>query len=258
MRRHTLGVLLLSPVVLFAGLGPELVIADPSRQSLNDFLVPPGGDWLLGTDHLGRSLLARLAHASRLTLVLGAVCVLSAAVPGTLLGVVAAWAGGPVDRFLSAVADAILALPALLLVLLIATLAPGRFWPLYVGFALAFSVEFFRVVRAAAQRILAGPAVEASLLLGFGPMYVLRRHLWPEIAPLVGTLAAFCGAASVLGMAALGFVGIGLRPPEADWGLMMTELFPYYAEAPWAIAQPIALLFVVVFGLQQLAGTTEK
>ncbi|MCS6853960.1 MAG: ABC transporter permease [Elioraea sp.] len=252
--RRVAGAVLFGAVAAFAALGPEVVAADPARQSLAEYLTPPGGAWLLGTDHLGRSLLARLAHAARLSLFLAAVCVFSAALPGTLLGILAAWAGGLVDRALSALADAVLALPGLLLVLLIASFAPGRFWPLQVGFALTLAVEFFRVVRGTSQRILAGPAVEASRLLGFGPLYIVRRHLWPDLAPLIGTLAALSAAACVLGMAALGFVGIGLRPPEADWGLMMTELFPYHAEAPWAIAQPIALLFLTVLGLLLLAG----
>lgn len=254
--RRIVGGAMLGAVVLCVALGSEIVVADPARQSLTAYLTPPGGAWL-PTDHLGRSLLPCLAHAARLSLFLVGICVVSASVPGTALGILAAWTGGFVDRALCALADAILAIPGLLLVLLVASFAPGRFWPFQLGFALTLAVEFFRVVRGSSRRILAGPAVEASRLLGFGAFYLVRRHLFPELAPLLGTLSALSAAACVLGMAALGFVGIGLRPPEADWGLMMTELFPYYAEAPWAFAQPIILLFRTVLAFLLLAGREQ-
>ncbi|MGO4610969.1 ABC transporter permease, partial [Variovorax sp. 2RAF20] len=88
------------------------------------------------TDHLGRSMLARLASAARLSLGLALLSVASAAVPGTLLGLLAAWRGGWTERLTGAVADAVLALPGLLLVLLLSAFAPGDYWPLYVGLSL--------------------------------------------------------------------------------------------------------------------------
>eukprot|EP01034_Spumella_vulgaris_P025170 gene25170-31599_t len=130
-------------------------------------------------------------------------------VPGALLGVLAAWRGGRVERTLVMLADAVLAIPGLLLVLLIAALAPGQLWALYVGMATALWVEYFRVCRAMARPVLAGDAVQASRLLGFGQAYVLRRHLLPALTPTLGTLLAFTTAQAVLALAALGFVGVG-------------------------------------------------
>lgn len=153
-------------------------------------------------------MLARLADAAQLSLGLAALSVLSAAIPGTVLGILAAWYGGALEKVLLFISDSVLALPGLLLALLLATLAPGEFWPLYLGLSLAFWVEYFRVVRASARTLLAR-SVEASLLLGFGLGYIVRRHVWPELAPVVWTLASFGLAAAVLAMAALGFVGVG-------------------------------------------------
>jgi peptide/nickel transport system permease protein len=247
-RRRILGASLVGAVALLGLLGPALIAADPARQVLGDALLPPGGEYLLGTDHLGRSMLARLAHASRLSLALAVVTVLTAALPGTALGLLAAWRGGWTERLLVALADSVLALPGLLLVLLLAALAPGAFWPLYLGLSLVLWVEYFRLVRATATSLLASPQVEAARLLDLGAWHVVRRHVLPEIAPLVGTLMAFGAATAVMAVAALSFVGIGLRPPMAEWGLMLTELLPYGFDAPLQLLMPAALVFVTVLG----------
>lgn len=259
--RRQSGAILLVLLLAFAGAVPVVYDADPARQNLMQILVPPawdGGIGLLGTDHLGRSLLLRLAAAIRLSLGLAVLGVLSAAIPGVLLGLIAGWRGGPVDRGISLLADAIFALPGLLLVLLVLAIAPGTFGALYVGIALVLWLEYFRVVRAMTRTLVAAPAVEASRLLGFSPLYLLRRHLWPELAPVVLTLAAFGAAATVMAMAALGFVSVGLRPPTAELGLMMTELLPYYDEAPWALLQPVAVMVILGLSLTLLAGKDPR
>ena len=251
---RTLGAALLATLVAFAVLGPLLVTADPARQALTRTLLPPSPEFWLGTDHLGRSVLARLAYAARLSLSLATLSVAAAAALGTAAGLLAAWTGGWTDRTLAAAADAVLALPGLLLVLLLAAIAPGQPWALFLGLSLAAWVEWFRLTRAAAASLLAAPAVEAARLLGFGWAHTLRRHVLPNLAPLLGTLAALGLGNAVLAVGALGFVGVGLRPPTAEWGLMMTEMLPYHHEAPVALLAPAACLFLLVLGAQLLAG----
>ncbi|WP_232302519.1 ABC transporter permease [Elstera litoralis] len=180
--------------------------------------------------------------------------VVTAAVPGVLLGLIAAWAGGWTERLLSAISDAFLALPGLLLVLIVTAFAPGVFGPLYLGLALALWVEYFRTTRAAARQRLMLPDVEAARLLGFGPAYILRYHIWPELIAPLTTLFGFGVATVVLAVSALSFVGIGLRPPVAEWGSMMTELLPYYDEAPVQLLLPAGLLFLTVLALLLLTG----
>eukprot|EP01031_Cornospumella_fuschlensis_P006883 gene6883-8559_t len=153
--------------------------------------------------------------------------------------------------------DSVLAIPGLLLVLLVAALAPGALWALYAGLSAALWVEYFRVSRAVARPVLAGDAVQASRLLGFGRGYVLRRHLLPALAPTLGTLLAFTTSQAVLALAALGFVGVGMQPPTPELGLMMTEAMPYYEEAPWLIAAPTALLVWLVAAMMLLNPDRE-
>ena len=247
----------LGAVVAFAVVGP-FVWDDPAAQDLGRFLSAPSPSEPLGRDHLGRSVVARLASATRLSLVLAVLCVATAALAGTVAGVLAAWRGGPVDVALRGLSEVLVALPALLVVLVFSAFADGGLWTLYVGIALAQWVEYFRVVRARSGLVLGGPAVEAAGLLRLGPVHLWRRHLWPELSPVLLTLATFGIGTSVLVLSTLGFVGVGLQPPRAELGLMITEAFPYWSEAPWMSLAPVAVLSAVLVGLLGLRGSEES
>ena len=254
-RRACLAVL--AALVLFALLGPW-VLADPAAQDLSRFLQPPSLSEPLGTDDYGRSVLARLAHATRLSLVLAALCVTTALLLGTVAGVLAAWRGGWVDAVLRAVSEAFVALPALLVVLLVAALASGgSLAALYVGIALAQWVEYFRVVRARSGLVLGSPAVEAAGLLHLGRWHVVRRHLLPDLRPLLTTLASLGMVTSILAMSTLGFVKVGLQPPRAELGLMVTESLPFYDVAPWLVLGPVAVLFLLTVSFLGLRDREE-
>lgn len=238
----------LGTLVVFALVGP-LVLAAPGAQDLGRYLEPPSLTEPLGRDEYGRSVLARLAHATRLSLLLGLVCVVTALVLGTATGVLAAWRGGWIDTVLRAVSEAFVAIPALLVVLLFSALSEsGSLLTLYVGLALVQWVEYFRVVRARAALVLGGPAVEAARLLGLGWVHVVGRHLWPAVRPLLLTLASLGMVTSILAMSTLGFVKVGLQPPRAELGLMVTEAFPFYDVAPWLSLAPVAVLFLLTAG----------
>ncbi len=248
---------LLAIILLFAALSPWLA-ADPHIQNLQFALQAPSAQAWLGTDHLGRSIAARLGEAARVSLALSIGSAALAVLLGTALGLLAAWRGGWIDRLIGLSADAVAALPALLWVLLLAALSPGNKWPLYMGLVLTAWVEFFRTVRPIAASLLASLQVQASQLLGFGAGYVMRHHIAPALLGTLCTLTAYTVASAVLAVAALGFVGVGLRPPVAELGVMMTEALPYYREAPLMLLAPVLLLVCVVLGLQTLARSLQK
>lgn len=249
-----IGWLLLGLLLLLGYLQPYIYPKDPAFQDFMNMLSPPSAEHWLGTDQYGRDMLARLAAAIRLSFSMIVLCVSCALISGALCGLLAGAFGGMIERILNFIADIIVALPGLLFVLLFAAIAPGTFWALYLGIALVMWVEFFRVVRAMSQQLARSPEIESSKLMGFGFFYCLRRHYLPRLLPVVLTLSAFSAGNAVLALATLGFISVGLRPPTAELGLMMTELFPYYREAPWVFMQPIIVVFCLVLSFQLISG----
>lgn len=257
VRRHAWGLLVLTGVLLVGLLSVWLGQA-PDLQNLNHTLAAPDARHWLGTDHLGRDLLARLGEAIRVSFWLALGSALLAVLLGTVLGLWAAWQRGLADRLVCLCADGVTAIPGLLWVLLVAALAPGQKWALYSGLVLTAWVEFFRLVRSQASVTLAGDAVQAGRLLGFGAPYLLQWHVLPPMWPDLLRLWSYAVANAVLAVAALGFVGIGLRPPTAELGLMMTEALPYYQDAPWLLAGPVALLVMVIAALQSATAAPQN
>lgn len=252
---RVVGGVLVTLVLAFAVFAPLVVPGDPLAQSLMKALAGPESGAPLGYDHLGRSIYHRLAEALRLSPLIALAAVATAATAGLILGTLAASRGGWVERLLVILADALLALPGLLLVLIILTLVPSTATGFWVGLSLALWVEFFRLTRAATGETLASPAVQASRLLGFHGGYIFRVHIWPEIAPMMLTAAAFGTATAIMAIATLGFVHVGMRAPTPELGLMMVELLPYWREAPLALLSPVMAAFVLLLALTLLAGS---
>lgn len=237
----------------FAIIGPVVIPVDPSAQDFGASLAPVGGDYLLGTDHYGRSLLARLAHGARLSFGMAFLTTLAAAMPGVLLGLLAAWRGGWAEKGLELVAIVVLALPGLMLVLLLLAFSPGDYGPLFLGLALTLWVEFYRVTRATTKTVLSQPHIEAARMLGFGSRYILTHYVLPVIGPMIATLAAFAMATAIIAVSTLSAISVGLQPPTPELGSMIVELLPYFAEAPVQVLLPAGLIFLLVLGLQLLA-----
>ncbi|WP_105437112.1 ABC transporter permease [Neorhizobium sp. T25_13] len=237
----------------FATIGPVVIPVDPSAQDLGASLAPISGDHLLGTDHYGRSMLARLAHGARLSFGMAFLTMLAAAMPGVLLGLLAAWRGGWAEKGLELMATVVLALPGLMLVLLLLAFSPGNYGPLFLGLALSLWVEFYRVTRATTKTILSQPHIEAARMLGFGSRYILTHYVLPVIGPMIATLAAFAMATAIVAVSTLSAISVGLQPPTPELGSMIVELLPYFAEAPVQVLLPAGLIFLLVLGLQLLA-----
>lgn len=248
------GAILLFILLSVAFFQPYIYPMDDSFQDLSNILASSDEFNWFGTDHLGRDMFARLASAIRLSFGLALFSVMCALIAGLLCGVLSGLLGGWIDRSLSFLCDIIMALPGLLLILLFAALDPGSFWTLYLGIALVMWVEFFRLIRAICRTLAHSAEIQSSRLMGMGLFYCIKRHLLPRLLPLVATLSAFAIGNAILALATLGFISVGLRPPTAELGLMMTELFPYYYQAPWIFLQPVLAVFLLVLSLQLLSG----
>ncbi len=236
----TLAVLL----VVGAIAGPACLAVDPLAQDLGQAFAPPGSEWLLGTDALGRSVLARVVAAAPLSLGVAAAASVATAALGTGAGLLAATAGGWVGRLVMAVADVTYAIPSLLLVLLVSGLLGGGIAVVLSGLVLARWPLFARLCHPLARTALGAPDAEASRLLGFGACYRLRRHGWPAVRAVVASLAALDVGNNVLAVSSLGFIGIGLAPPRPEWGAMVADALPYLQDSPAALLAPAGAIFL--------------
>lgn len=256
---RVVGATLLGAIVLTAWFAPWFATSGPFDQNLAESLAAPSPQHWLGTDVFGRDQLVRLAHAARLSLGLALAVVLVAALLGCALAALAS-ASRWLDRTLSLIADATMALPGLLLVLLVVAFAPGDGALLYVGLVAAMWVEYFRVVRLSVRAVWQSKHVEAARLAGFGLAYIARWHLLPEVWPMVVRLMSYGAVAAVLAIASLSFVSVGVRPPTPELGQMLVDLLPYYQEAPWLIGSTVATLFLFLLALVLLtgAGSSER
>jgi ABC-type dipeptide/oligopeptide/nickel transport system permease subunit len=259
--RRTLpcGIALLVCLWGLALLAPLLPQA-PAAVDLATGLTAPSPRHWLGTDPLGRDLLARLAHGARASLVVGLLATLLALAFGVPLGAWAGYRGGPVDAVVSFLADVTLAFPALLLALAVVSVSGARgILPLAVVLALSRWARIARLARGEFRRLRGREAAEAARAAGARELRIVSRHLLPEaLAPiLVG--AAFAAAAAVLVEASLGFLGLGVAPPQTSWGSLLADARIAGPQAWWLALFPGLAIFAALLGYTLLAeGILEQ
>ena len=247
--------LLLVALVAGALAVPMLASGDPRTRGdvvAQRFLPPLTTDGqgvlhLLGTDRFGRDILARTMLAARVSLVIGILGSLLAGAVGIAIGAVAAWRGGLIDRLLMAAADALLAIPRLILLLVCAALwSPGTVTVVVVLVATGW-MAVARLVRAEVLGIRARPFVEAAASLGAAPVRVLWRHVLPNaLGPAIVAITLGVGGAILL-ESGLSFLGLGVQPPQPSWGNMIADGRDAIVIAPWvALAPGLALIATVV------------
>ncbi len=223
---------------------------DPSAIALADALQAPSSALPFGTDHLGRDMLARVAHATFRDLRLGIATVVLAGSFGIVAGLVMAEFGGAADKALGALADTTVTLPSLVIAVILAQISGGGEVATVLALAATLWVKFARIARAQALVVREAGFARAARALGAPRVRLLRVHILPNILPPLAALAALQFAHTVLGIAALGFLGLGVPPPAPEWGTMIAEARPYIARAPWIAVMPgIALVLAALAAL---------
>ena len=249
-----LGMGLLGVVILAAALGPVWLTHDPVSQNLGHALMRPGQGYLLGADHLGRSVAARLIHGARHSLVLSSLCVGTALAVGTLFGMIAGFFPGWTAGVIMRLVDGFMAFPGLLLAVVLAGTLGGGTRALVLALVATAWCDYCRLARNLTRTVLAQPYVEAGRLLEFGWVFMARRYVLRSLLPQVLTLASLGMGRTILNISALGFLGIGLKPPTPEWGVMITQAMPYLSEAPCLVIFPGMAVFSTVLGFQLLAN----
>ncbi len=237
----------LALVGLGSAMAPSLAPAGPLAADTTHGLLPPGPSEALGTDLLGRDILARLLWGGRWTLGMGLLALAVTVGLGLPAGMVAGTFGGRTEAVLMRLVDALLAFPGLLLAMaMVALMGPGV-GSVAVAVGLAAAPAYARVARSAALEVRAQPYVDAAHAIGGSEWHILVRHVLPNAAaPLVAFAATQLGWVLLNG-AALNFLGLGAPPGTPEWGAMLAEGRGYLRDAPWVSTFPgLALTLTVL------------
>ena len=233
----------------FAGLlSPD----DPNFITLAERLQPPvfdGGSWdhPLGTDDLGRDILSRILHGAQVSLIVVLAVVPGAAVIGTTIGLVAGWRGGLVGNLLMRLTDIQLALPSILFAVLLGSIFGPSLRNVIIILLLWTWSAYSRLVRAEAISLRERDFVTASRAVGAGGVWIMRKHLLPNLLNTVVIVMTLEVAIVILAEAALSFLGVGVPAGTASWGRMITEARTFMVQAWWMIWLPGIALMVVAF-----------
>ena len=243
-------------IVTAALLAPWVTPYDPNEQffdglTLEGSPLPPNKRFLLGTDLLGRDLYTRLVYGARTSLIIGIAANTAAVLVGTLLGIIAGYLGGWVGNAIMRFTDLMMAFPALLLAIALASILTPSLWIVAMVIALVNWVQTARVIYTQTLSIAEQEFIQAARALGATPIRILWVHILPHLIPHIMVWATLGISVTVLFEATLSFLGIGVQPPTPSWGGIIFESQSYFLTAPWLVIFPgiSILLFALGFNL---------
>jgi peptide/nickel transport system permease protein len=243
-------ILILTITAIFA---PALAPYDPIRGNLAERLTPPcwqeGGSTahILGTDLLGRDVLSRLIYGARTSLLVAIIAILISGSIGSSLGIIAGYLGGWVDILIMRTVDIALSFPVILLALILAATLGPSFVNIIIVISLALWAEYARMARGESLKIKGMDFVALAKVAGCSRISIILRHIFPNAANSLVTLATLQVGLVVIFEASLSFLGVGIPPPNPSWGSMISEGRSYIISAWWLSVFPgLAIMFVVL------------
>lgn len=239
-------------LLLAAVLAPLISPYDPAAQSLPDRYQGPSAAHLLGTDGLGRDVLSRVLDAAGVALLATAEAVGIALAVGALLGLVAGYTGGFVDGVVSRVIDALMSLPPLILaVAIVGILGPGLTNAM-LAIGVLLTPTFYRVVRGSTMTVRSATFVESARASGCSTTRILGRHVLPTISSPLLVQTSFAAGVAIVAEASLSFLGLGVQPPQASWGSMLSEAFTDLSRNAFLIVPPTVAIAATILAFSTL------
>ncbi|HEY3953658.1 MAG TPA: ABC transporter permease [Streptosporangiaceae bacterium] len=241
-------------MLLFSFVGPLVYHTDQIHPDLVQITKPPSSHYPLGTDEVGYNVLGRLMVAGQSTLEVGFAAAAIAGIIGTLWGAIAGFVGGLVDTVMMRIVDALLAIPALLLVLLLSTLTRPSLFVVIIVLGFISWLATARLVRGQVLVLRSLEYVQASRGFGGSSRHIVFQHLVRNVIGIVVVQATFEVANAILLFAALSFLGVGPPPPAANWGGMLTDGLNYVFSGYWWLIYPAGLCIVITVVSFNLIG----
>ncbi|WP_369139181.1 ABC transporter permease [Modestobacter versicolor] len=255
VRTEKLGAVSLTLITIFVVLAvfaPLLAPYDPLLQHRRNITEAPSGTFWLGTDDLGRDVLSRLVYGARASMVVSVVTTVVSLVLGTAIGVVSGFLGKRWDLVIQRLMDAIQSVPPLILLLFLAVVLTPSMTSTIVALTIVITPSFNRVARGETLRIREETYIEAARSTGSSALRTMVRHVLPNMAAPMMTMASLLFAGVIIAESALSFLGIGTPPPTPSWGGMLSSGARYVELAPWLILAPGIVLSIAVFSFNLL------
>jgi peptide/nickel transport system permease protein len=238
---------LLGLLVLMAVAGPRLVPFDPIATDPPSALAPPSAVHLFGTDQLGRDVLSRVVVSARIDLGVALAAVAATVAIGTALGAAAGWAGGWSDRVVGRLMDTIMAFPLFVLAVGIAAGLGNSVASVVTATVIVNLPLYTRQTRNEVYRRGQAAYIDAARLAGVGTVATVALHLMPNLLPPIAVQASLNMGWAILNAAGLSFLGLGIRPPAPEWGIMVSEGAAYiFSGEWWLFAFPGGMLFLAI------------
>ena len=244
-----LGIVLLTGVGLFTLVGAFLYDGDPYRTNAATILQSPSLRFPLGTDQLGRDVLARILSAGLISIPMGVAAIGIGALVGSALGLVAGFVGGLFDSLVMRVVDVMLSFPSLLTALVVVSILGPSAVTSIVAVSIAAVASYARVVRSTALALRNATYIEASRVASTRTMRLIGRHVVRNVLDVLVPLLVIGMGNGMIALAALSFLGIGVQPPQADWGVMLTDGVRSIYSAPLVALAPAVILYLTVAGI---------
>ena len=233
-------------MLLFCFLGPQFYHGNTTVVNFANETLPPGAGHPLGTDSNGNDVLARLMTSGQISLEVGFAAAVLATVIGVLWGSVAGYVGGVIDAFMMRIVDAALSIPVLFLLLVLAALITPTEPILIAVIALVSWLTTARLVRGEALSLRTREYVQAMKVMGGGGTRAVLRHIAPNAIGTIMVNLTFQVADAIGFIVALSYLGLGIRPPEEDWGAMLSNGVTYVADGYWWLIVPAGFCIVIV------------
>lgn len=248
------GMALLILVVIIAIFASVIAPYDYIEQDYLAMKQFPSSSHWFGTDALGRDIFSRCIYGARVSLLISLVAVLTSIVTGGLVGTIAGYMGGKVDNLIMRAMDILQSIPTVLMALSITAVLGDGLWQLIVAITISFFGGAARNFRTAILTVKSGEFVSASKAINIGKFQMIIKHLIPNAIGLISIYVVSMFAAGIIVVSSLSYIGVGIEPPTADWGGILTQGKGYFLTHPYMVLFPTLCIMITVFGLNLLGN----
>lgn len=259
IRKAYPGMIIVTLLILLALLAPYISSKDPVKAGLDQPMQKPSLDHLFGTDHLGRDTFSRVLYGTRTSLLVGITAAILAVGLGITIGLLAGYFGGPIDNILMRLVDTIHSPPETILLMVLVTMYTRSVWTIVLAIGLTHWMSTARLIRSETLSIRQRPFIESAISLGAGDIYIIFRHVMPNLLYIAIISITLMTAHAILTESFLSFLGLGIPPHLPSWGNMINEAQRDIMRGIWwTVLFPGIMIIIAVLSINLLGDDLKK